>query len=111
MRAFLLAIATGRRINEILMMDFAPLSPVPGLDAGRAAQDGGPAARLRYQQTKIAGAPQALLVGADVVAIVAAQQEFARAVVRSNAPGAPRPPHPFLARQANTAGARRYRPH
>ena len=43
-RAFLLAIATGRRINEILMMDFAPLSPVPGLDTSKAAQDGGPAA-------------------------------------------------------------------
>ena len=42
MRAFLLAIATGRRINEILMMDFAPLSPVPGLDASQAAQDGRP---------------------------------------------------------------------
>ena len=55
MRAFLLAIATGRRINEILMMDFAPLSPVPGLDTSKAAETGGPAARLRYQQTKIAG--------------------------------------------------------
>ncbi len=77
MRAFLLAIATGRRINEILMMDFAPLSPVPGLDTSQAAHDGGPAARLRYQQTKIAGAPQAILVGVDVVAIVTEQQDFA----------------------------------
>ena len=91
MRAFLLAIATGRRINEILMMDFAPLSPVPGLDASQAARDGGPAARLRYQQTKIAGAPQAILVGADVVAIVAEQQDFARALVRAGDPGRRRP--------------------
>ena len=109
MRAFLLAIATGRRINEILMMDFAPLSPVPGLDASQAAQDGGPAARLRYQQTKIAGAPQAILVGADVVAIVSEQQEFARALVRANDPATPDPPYLFLAWQANTAGARHYR--
>ncbi len=109
MRAFLLAIATGRRINEILMMDFAPLSPVPGLDTSQAAQDGGPAARLRYQQTKIAGAPQAILVGADVVAIVAEQQEFARALVRASDPAAPDPPYLFLAWQANTAGARHYR--
>ena len=109
MRAFLLAIATGRRINEILMMDFAPLTPVPGLDAVQAAQDGGPAARLRYQQTKIAGAPQSILVGADVVAIVSEQQEFARALVRSNDPVAPGPPYLFLAWQANTAGARHYR--
>ena len=109
MRAFLLAIATGRRINEILMMDFAPLSPVPGLDTSKAARDGGPAARLRYQQTKIAGAPQAILVGADVVAIVAEQQEFARALVRAGDPAAADPPYLFLAWQANTAGARHYR--
>jgi integrase len=109
MRAFLLAIATGRRINEILMMDFAPLSPVPGLDASKAAHDGGPAARLRYQQTKIAGAPQAILVGADVVAIVAEQQDFARALVRANDPATPDPPYLFLAWQANTGGARHYR--
>ena len=72
------------------MMDFAPLSPVPGLDTSRAAQTG-PAARLRYQQTKIAGAPQAILVGADVVAIVAEQQAFARALVRASDPAAARP--------------------
>jgi hypothetical protein len=109
MRAFLLAIATGRRINEILMMDFAPLSPVPGLDASQAAETGGPAARLRYQQTKIAGAPQAILVGADVVAIVAEQQDFARTLARAGDPAAADPPYLFLAWQANTAGARHYR--
>ena len=109
MRAFLLAIATGRRINEILMMDFAPLSPVPGLDASRTAETGGPAARLRYQQTKIPGAPQAILVGADVVAIVAEQQDRARALVRAGDPAAADPPYLFLAWQANTAGARHYR--
>jgi integrase len=109
MRAFLLAIATGRRINEILMMDFAPLSPVPGLDISQAAQDGGPAARLRYQQTKIAGAPQTILVGADVVAIVNEQQDFARALLRAHDSAAPDPPYLFLARQANTTGQRHYR--
>ncbi len=109
MRAFLLAIAIGRRINEILMMDFAPLSPVPGLDAGQAGEAGGPVARLRYQQTKIAGAPQAILVGADVAAIVKEQQEFARALVRARDRAAPDPPYLFLAWQANTAGARHYR--
>jgi integrase len=109
MRAFLLAIATGRRINEILMMDFAPLSAIPGLDAGQAAEPGGPAARLRYQQTKIAGAPQAILVGADVAAIVNEQQEFARALVRARDPAAGDPPYLFLAWQANTAGQRHYR--
>lgn len=109
MRAFLLAIATGRRINEILMMDFAPLSPVPGLDASQAAEAGSPAARLRYQQTKIPGAPQGILVGADVVAIVAEQQDFARALVRAGDPAGADPPYLFLAWQANTAGQRHYR--
>src|SRR6266702_1316469 len=109
MRAFLLAIATGRRINEILMMDFAPLSPVPGLDTSQAAETGGPAARLRYQQAKIAGAPQAILVGADVAAIVKEQQDFARALVRARDRAAPDPPYLFLAWQANTAGQRHYR--
>ncbi len=109
MRAFLLAIATGRRINEILMMDFAPLSAVPGLAASNAEAGGGPVARLRYQQTKIAGAPQAILAGADVAAIVKEQQEFARALVRARDPAAPDPPYLFLAWQANTAGQRHYR--
>src|SRR6266852_2013821 len=109
MRAFLLAIATGRRINEILMMDFAPLSAVPGLAASNAEAGGGPVARLRYQQTKIAGAPQAILAGADVAAIVKEQQEFARALVRARDPAAPDPPYLFLAWQANTAGQRNYR--
>ena len=31
MRAFLLAVLTGRRINEILLMDPEPLIPLPGL--------------------------------------------------------------------------------
>ena len=91
------------------MMDFAPLSPVPGLDPSQAAQDGGPAARLRYQQTKITGAPRAILVGADVVAIVTEQQEFTRALVRASDPAAADPPYLFLAWQANTAGQRHYR--
>jgi hypothetical protein len=46
MRALLLAIATGQRINEILMMDFAAVAG-PGLNASQAAQDRAPAARLR----------------------------------------------------------------
>jgi integrase len=111
MRAFLLAVATGRRINEVLMMDFAPLSPIPGLDTTGASQQGptGPAARLRYQQTKIPGAPATILVGADVAAVINEQQDFARAHVRAHDPAAADPPYLFLAWQANTAGRRHYR--
>ncbi len=109
MRAFLLAVATGRRINEILMMDFSPIMPIPALEAGQAGQASGPVARLRYQQTKIAGAPQTILVGAEVVAIVKEQQDFVRAHVRAHNRQAADPPYLFLAWQANTAGMRHYR--
>ncbi len=59
------------------MMDFDPLSEVPGLDPA-SVPDGGTAARLRYQQTKINGAPDTILVGPDVVQIVREQQAWVR---------------------------------
>ncbi|HEX3959400.1 MAG TPA: hypothetical protein VHZ03_22665 [Trebonia sp.] len=68
---------TGRRAAEVLMMDFDPLIPVPGLDPA-AVPEGGMTARLRYQQTKIDGAPETILVGADVVQIIREQQEWVR---------------------------------
>jgi len=77
MRAWLLQAMTGRRASEILMMDFDPLTDVPGLDAA-AVPEGGMVARLRYQQTKIDGAPATILVGADVTQIIAEQQEWVR---------------------------------
>ncbi len=58
-------------------MDFDPLSPVPGIDPADVP-DGGMVARLRYQQTKIDGAPMTILVGADVVQIIQEQQEWVR---------------------------------
>ena len=66
MRAWLIQALTGRRASEVLLMDFDPLVPVPGIDPA-AVPDGGMIARLRYQQTKIDGAPMTILVGADVV--------------------------------------------
>ncbi len=77
MRAWLLQVMTGRRASEILMMDFDPLTDVPGLDAPEVPE-GGMVARLRYQQTKIEGAPSAILVGADVTQIIGEQQAWVR---------------------------------
>jgi integrase len=77
MRAWLIQALTGRRASEILLMDFAPLSPVPGIDPAEVPE-GGMVARLRYQQTKVDGAPMTILVGADVVEIVREQQEWVR---------------------------------
>ena len=109
MRAFLLAIATGRRINEILMMDFAPLSPVPGLDTSQAAHDGGPAARLRYQQTKIAGAPRSSWSAPTWWPSWPSSRRSPAPWCGPAIPPPPDPPYLFLAWQANTAGARHYR--
>ena len=77
MRAWLIQALTGRRASEVLMMDFEPLSEVPGLDPA-TVPEGGMVARLRYQQTKINGAPDTILVGADVVQIVREQQAWVR---------------------------------
>jgi integrase len=77
MRAWLIQALTGRRASEVLMMDFEPLSEVPGLDPA-SVPEGGMTARLRYQQTKINGAPDTILAGADVVQIVREQQAWVR---------------------------------
>jgi len=77
MRAWLIQALTGRRAAEVLMMDFDPLIPIPGVDPA-AVPEGGMTARLRYQQTKIDGAPETILVGADVVEIIREQQAWVR---------------------------------
>ena len=77
MRAWLLQALTGRRAAEILLMDFEPLSAIPGVDPA-TVPEGGMVARLRYQQTKIDGAPATILVGADVIQIIEEQQAWVR---------------------------------
>ncbi|MFD0271740.1 tyrosine-type recombinase/integrase [Streptomyces sp. NPDC127106] len=77
MRAWLIQAMTGRRASEVLMMDFEPLSDIPGLDVA-AVPEGGMVARLRYQQTKIDAAPNTILVGRDVVEIIREQQAWVR---------------------------------
>ncbi|MFF0415580.1 tyrosine-type recombinase/integrase [Kitasatospora sp. NPDC004745] len=77
MWAWLIQAMTGRRASEVLMVDFEPLSDIPGLDAA-AGVEGGMVARLRYQQTKIDAAPNTILVGRDVVEIVREQQAWVR---------------------------------
>ena len=79
MRIMMLVARTGRRISEIRMLDRNPLFPVGRLtrpgenDAG----DGAFAARLRYQQAKIEQAPDTMLIGAGLVAIIRGQQQWA----------------------------------
>ena len=76
MRIVMLVARTGRRVSEILHA-----RPRPAAAAGRlppaGADDGdGFVAKLRYQQTKIDGAPDTILVDAETVAIIEAQQRL-----------------------------------
>lgn len=75
-RAWLLQAATGRRASEILMLDYRCLEPVPGLDT--ANDPNSFIARLRYQQTKVAGVDPVILVEKYVVELVRAQQAWVR---------------------------------
>jgi len=77
MRAWTLQALTGRRASEILMIDFSPIEGLPGVDP-ETLGEGEMVAKMRYRQTKIDGAPDTILVGADVVAVVAEQQAWVR---------------------------------
>ncbi|MDA8269475.1 MAG: tyrosine-type recombinase/integrase [Actinomycetota bacterium] len=108
MRAFLLEVFTGRRINEILLADFEPLSPVPGLDPDQPRGEGAFVARFRYRQSKIAGAPDTILVEAEVVNIIAEQQAWLVDHLAAANPGTPTPRYLFVAWQSNRRGHQPY---
>jgi hypothetical protein len=92
MRILLLQILTGRRASEICMCDFDCLS-APSTRAVAVAE-GDPVARFGYAQTKIAGAPDAILVDEEVVAVIQEQQQ----AVRDRYPGST---HRYLFPQRN----------
>ena len=106
MRLLMLQARLGRRINELCMLDHDPLSM---LDCPSGDQDPGAfAARLRYQQTKIDGAPGTILVDAEIVAIIRAQQDWAaRHFAASGRPGRT-PRYLFLGSMMNRNGDRPY---
>jgi integrase len=101
MRIMMLQVRLGRRINEICMLDRDPLLPVN--TPGPAASDDPDAftAKLRYQQTKIDGAPDTVLVDAEVVAIIRAQQEWADRWLAGHAAAGVHPRYLFLASLKN----------
>ena len=106
MRLLMLQARLGRRINELCMLDHDPLSM---LDHPSGDQDPGAfTARLRYQQTKIDGAPDTILVDAEIVAIIRAQQGWAaRHFAAGGRPGRT-PRYLFLASMMNRNGDRPY---
>lgn len=123
MRAWLLQAMTGRRASEILLLDFDPIRtlnrppgppPTGRLDnQARADQpdtatpdDPPPAeadvfvARLRYQQTKIAGVDPTILVEQAVVDLIGEQQEWVTALLGR------RPDYLFVSMRQNHQGIR-----
>jgi hypothetical protein len=106
MRLLMLQARLGRRINELCMLDREPLTM---LGCPPSAQEPGAfVARLRYQQTKIDGAPDTILVDAEIVAIIRAQQDWAaRHFAATGRPGRT-PRYLFLASQMNRNGDRPY---
>ena len=110
MRITMLVAVLGRRVSEICMLDPDPLQPLCSTTAPREAAEDPQAmvARLRYQQTKIDGAPNTVLVDAEVVAIIKAQQDWARGwFAEHGAPGRT-PKYLFLAVHKNRNGDRPY---
>ncbi|MGZ6669663.1 MAG: tyrosine-type recombinase/integrase, partial [Solirubrobacteraceae bacterium] len=104
-RMLLLLAKTGRRVMEILQLDFEPLLPLAG---GVSANDtDGFAAKLRYQQTKIEGAPDTILVDRETVAIIDAQQRWAREWLQSEGIDA-EPKYLFMRPRMNRNGDRCY---
>jgi Phage integrase family len=106
MRLLMLQARLGRRINELCMLDHEPLTML-----GRPSDDHDPGAfvaRLRYQQTKIDGAPDTILVDAEIVAIIQAQQDWAaRHFAAAGRPGRT-PRYLFLGSMMNRNGDRPY---
>ena len=107
MRIMMLQARLGRRINEILMLDADPLLPLaPSPQA--APEPGAMTARLRYQQTKIDGAPDTILVDAEIVAIIRAQQQWAATWLDERAAPGARPRYLFLGLLFNRNADRPY---
>jgi hypothetical protein len=108
MRIVMLVARTGRRVSEIRMLDRQPLRPLDRLTAPAEDDGDGFVAKLRYQQTKIDGAPDTMLVDAEIVAIIEEQQRWADEHLGSRwAPGV-RPTYLFLAAKMNRKADRHF---
>jgi len=102
LRALALLMRTGRRINEVLMLDFDPLHPVAS-----PTPDGG-VARLRYQQTKILTSDPTIVIDQELMAVIRAQQDWARARMAGLGNPGLTPKYLFLAVTSNRNGQRPY---
>jgi integrase len=106
MRILLLVATTGRRLSEILLLDRDPLLPLHGI--ARAAGEEGFVAKLRYQQTKIEGGPNTILIDADTVAVIRAQREWADREMAARGLAGLVPRYLFIGLRMNRDGHRPY---
>jgi len=108
MRLLMLLVRTGRRVSELCLMDYDCLLPLQGLPE-RPDSDA-LVAKLRYQQTKIDGAPDTIFVDQEVVEIIRAQQKWVHAWTRETLrdPAAPPPRYLFLSTTRNHTAAHPY---
>lgn len=107
MRILMLLARTGRRVSEICLLDRDPLLPL-GPSVSGASSTGAFTARLRYQQTKIEGAPDTILVDEEIVAIIRAQQQCADQLLTASKSAVTSPKYLFLAARNNRNGDRPY---
>jgi integrase len=111
MRILMLLARTGRRASELLLLDFDCLLAIPGIPAHqRGTSADAVVAKLRFQQTKIEGAPNTIFVDGEIVAIVRAQQRWVHDHVRTlrRDQAAPPPRYLFLAASHNHHGRHSY---
>lgn len=105
-RIWLLQALTGRRASEILMLDHAPLQPIPGAERPTDSDDPDAfVAKLRYQQTKVDGVVPTILVEQAVVNVITEQQRWLAATYPDLTPK-----YLFIGVKQNLAG-RRPRPY
>ncbi|WP_051133634.1 tyrosine-type recombinase/integrase [Nocardia paucivorans] len=106
--ALMLQIRTGRRMNEVLLMDFDPLIPL--LHRAEDTDSDGFVARMRYQQTKIeSGQTATIPVDAEIVSIIRSQQDHARKLLTTfGAPAGTQPRYLFVRPRNNRWGRHPY---
>jgi integrase len=111
MRILMLLARTGRRAGELLLLDFDCLLPITGIPhAEHGTSPDAIVAKLRFQQTKIDGAPNTIFVDSEVVAIVRAQQQWVHDHVRTllRDPATRPPRYLFVAISRNNLGRHSY---
>ena len=105
----MLLLRTGRRANEVLMMDFDPLEPMLRNSAAGDPDGAGFVARMRYQQTKVEpNVAPSIPVDDEIVTIIRAQQKHAREMMAHFGNPGVTPKYLFLRTTRNRMGDKPY---